>query len=680
MFKIKNKKYIPLYFISIIILFYSNISFDPALLPRFTALSFILFFLLLYFILKNKLSFIINIFLVFLTAYIIYSAISITYSINIPDGIFDFFKILLFGIFIFSVLVLYNDDIHIIKKFTEIISIITILSLLIGIYQLILLYNKTEFSHQIMYQVKSVFTNKNIFAGFLLLLLPISVYQIYYGKKTYKMISFLNIVLTFFFFTVLLSRATWVAFVLSVFFTFLFLAVFVSKHFFRLIKKTFQNKNTWIFGLFFLIVTTASVIFYSKKDTFETFEKQVSTFTNFDIIKKEDRIELWKKTLSLIKEENLLFGQGLSSWKIEILKYGNKNLHSEDNLTFYQRPHNDFLWVLSEQGLIGLFLYLSLFVILLYFLVKIIKTTENKKIKLYFILNIWIIFSFLLISFFNFPKERIEHNILLSGISAIILIYYNKLSGKTIKLRKLSVKKISIIILPFVLFSSALGIIRIKGEFYTKKALYARSTNNYRETIKNIDKAKSFFYTTDPFSTPLDWYKGEAYFYLNDTDSAFYNFKKAYKTNPYHIHVLNNLATCFELRNDHRSAVKYYKKAVKISPNFNESLLNLSAVYYNSGDIDSAYYYFNKVDTLCKDAKYHKFMYPVLKGVISSLKNNLKDKSVKNILSRIQNSESWTKNIFYKSIRNKIEFKKQLMLDINYLLQRSNSSEKTIRN
>ena len=82
----------------------------------------------------------------------------------------------------------------------------------------------------------------------------------------------------------------------------------------------------------------------------------------FDQGSTKDRLELWTRTIQLIKEKPL-FGHGLSDWKIEMLKYGNKGLVSEDNNTFYQRPHNDFLWIMSETGIIGILLYVAVFII-----------------------------------------------------------------------------------------------------------------------------------------------------------------------------------------------------------------------------------------------------------------------------------------------------------------------------
>ena len=669
MIKLIDKKYIPLYIISFILIVFSNITIDPVLLPRFVTLSLFLLFFTLYLIFTGKLSVQINLFFIFFIVYILYSAIAVTYSINTTDAIFELSKLILFLSVIFTFIVFYNNSSRLILNFTRVISLISLIIVFIGIYQILSIENKLELSHQVMYQISSVFANKNIFSEVLLLLFPFSVYNFIYEKKIFRAIALMNIVLILFFIIILLSRASWVAFLISMFLTFLFLLVFTKKTFTFLIKKTLNKKITWILFIFISVIIIFSVSYYSKKDTFETFEKQVTTFTDFKNIKQEDRIQLWKKTIFLIKKKPV-FGKGLASWKTEILKYGNQNLHSEDNTTFYQRPHNDYLWILAEQGIIGLILYISLFITLFFYSITIIKNTDNEQIKVFFILNIWVLFSFLIISIFSFPKERIEHNILLSLITALTIIYYNKLINKKLfLLNNKLVKRILLLLLPVILFSFFIGTIRINGEFYLKKAFDSRASNSYQITIENIDKANSVFYKSDPFSTPIIWYKGEANFHLNNINAAFSNFKTAYNENPYHIHVLNNLASCYEIKQNHSAAIEYYKKAIKIAPNFDESLLNISAVYYNVEEIDSAFYYFNKVDTSSLNTKYHQFMYPILKMKISKIHENVKNEAQRNVFIRIQNNESWLKEIYIKSKRNHIDFKEQLLLDIDFILE-----------
>ena len=84
----------------------------------------------------------------------------------------------------------------------------------------------------------------------------------------------------------------------------------------------------------------------------------------------QHRIELWNRTINTILESPIL-GTGLGTWRVENLKHvpskaslniegANQSLYTETGNIFYERPHNDFLWVWSEIGIIGLLVYLSL--------------------------------------------------------------------------------------------------------------------------------------------------------------------------------------------------------------------------------------------------------------------------------------------------------------------------------
>ena len=105
-----------------------------------------------------------------------------------------------------------------------------------------------------------------------------------------------------------------------------------------------------------------------------------------------------------------------------VLNYGHQGLETENNLTFHQRPHNDFIWILSEQGIVGLLMYLILVLIILSSLTKLILKTNDKSQKLFYFFALYAYVGYLIFSCFSFPKERIEHQIILVFIFAITMI------------------------------------------------------------------------------------------------------------------------------------------------------------------------------------------------------------------------------------------------------------------
>ena len=132
-------------------------------------------------------------------------------------------------------------------------------------------------------------------------------------------------------------------------------------------------------------------------------------------------------------------------------------------------------------------------------------------------------------------------------------------------------------------FSVFVGIVRFKSEIHTRHALAARHLNYWDLVIREIDRANSWFYTLDPASTPLMWYKGMANFSQGRRAQALDDFKKAHQHHPNHIHVLNNLGTCYALLQHPEKAIEFYRKALEISPGFKRSLINLRTVHEATG-------------------------------------------------------------------------------------------------
>jgi tetratricopeptide (TPR) repeat protein len=313
----------------------------------------------------------------------------------------------------------------------------------------------------------------------------------------------------------------------------------------------------------------------------------------------KERILLWKRTLDLA-EDNLFSGVGVGNWKIILSSYDLSGLPEEASSnkvltnkflknTYFQRPHNDYLWVLSEIGIFGFLFYLSSFAIVIIYVFKIWTQQSNRDDKMLSILMFFGITGYMVIAFFTFPKERIFHSMFLLVMMAIVISIYHRTSGT---MKNVSRSAMLLLMMPCLLLLAlavANGHARLRAEVFTKRALAARKAENWPMVISEIDKGYSAFATLDPMSTPLKWYRGEANYLINNIPQALEDFEQAYKAHPHHIHVLNNLGTCYEIGGDHDKAVFFYKKALDICPEFEEALINLGATYYNAGRFKEAY-------------------------------------------------------------------------------------------
>ena len=253
-------------------------------------------------------------------------------------------------------------------------------------------------------------------------------------------------------------------------------------------------------------------------------------------------------------------------------------------------------------------LYLSIFSLALYYAYSLLKREPVKENRVLYLSMIFGLVGFLVISFFSYPRERIVHPLFISiNLSIIVSSYHRLFSPK----RLISKWTMTAGIIAFILCLMAgivVGFHRLNAEIHTKKAVAAASRQAWETTIDEIDRAQSPFVNLDPAATPLAYYKGFAYFSLNNNNTAIENFREAYLDNPYHIQVLNNLASCYEVKGDHTSAIEYYKKALVVSPHLEQTLVNLAAVYYNMGNYEEAYWIITQKRSGPKDPRYDQFL------------------------------------------------------------------------
>lgn len=364
-----------------------------------------------------------HLFFKFYLVFLLISLIGLQSSINYADGIFEWCKLFLLGLSIFSIAIFFNEDKQLIKFFTQTITILNALIVLIGMVELIILFQKTNVTHNNTYAITGTFGHKNIFSEMLFLTFPFALHKVFTGNKNWKIFASISVIFTLFLITIGLTRAVWLSTIVGFSITFpMYLYAIKSTH--GLKTLILQNKKNIAVIISLIAVIIISIVIYSRFDSFSTFKKQTISISRYSYGSGGERIALWKKSYRVF-QESPVFGTGLGSWKVKVLNYGHQGLETENNLTFHQRPHNDFIWILSEQGIIGLLLYLSIVFIVLFSLTKLMLKTVDDSKKLFYFLALYMYVGYLIFSCFSFPKERIEHQIILVFVFAITIIETN---------------------------------------------------------------------------------------------------------------------------------------------------------------------------------------------------------------------------------------------------------------
>jgi O-antigen ligase len=585
-------------------LIYSKKLIDPTLAPRQIHLA--LFCLVLFFIYffkendkptKLSMNFSISGFILIISTLLLSSIISLFHAKVISEGFFTVSRLSLSIVF-FSIttFLLINDKISILNLCKGVLFFALITSI-ISVYQILS-------SHEFLIEITGTMANKNLLSSALFLCIPFIIIGLN-NNKFITNLSYVVLVLILIIILYLRTRAVVIPTIIG-------LSLFFYYSLYMLFKN--GNKTKSIVILIASLIVLAGLIKYGNDKNI------LANFSNSNTY--QTRVKLWENTNFMIKDY-FLFGVGAGNWKTEFANYGIGKFQEEvsNGRMIYTRPHNDFLWFFSETGIIGFFSFCLIFILPIYFLLRLYKNAEDNSNKLKFLVLIITLIGFAFVSYFDFPFERVEHQVLFFTLISIVVFSHNnqmnKDKTKNLNLTLTLSKSKIIVAIVLVVFSLYIGFKRYEGEKNMQQILIAHEEQNWSKLIELVDKTKNSFYLIDPMSVPLDWYKGVSLFAMGDFLNANVTFLEALNNAPFNIHVLNNLASSYEKLGNHELAIKHYKDAIRISPNFEEALLNLSAVYFNIKEFENAYRIIDRCSISSSDPKYKSFLKPILKKKIA---------------------------------------------------------------
>lgn len=602
-----------------------------------------------------------------LVTYLLFAGLSLSQTLSFSDGLVEWLKI-------FSWLIIMLLSSFFFKEQEQKIILLKVSMLaallvsLLGVAEYLVIINKLD-QDKILYTVNSTFEHKNLLATGLLLSIPFSLISFMLAKeKFWKGLSLLTTVLIFFLILVTQSRAAWLGLVGSLIVGLLLLLSSPNKR-----QKILNPK--WIISIttVFCIAISGIWLFSSQNDVANSPIKRVQAIFTYEDTKNEhtetikERFVLWNNSIAMLKEYPVL-GVGLGQWKIHFPKYNIKNLRSEQGQIFFQRPHNDYLWVFSEMGILGGLSYLSLLLGILYAAFKVLRHHDLEKNATYWLILLTTLglLTFIIFSIVDFPKERPVHLLWSGLLMALIWQEYQKIALVKPKFNNSS--GVLYIFLAIAVFGAFFVIMRIRSEAACKQALHARSQKQSFVTLQYLNQANNWTYRLDPASTPLSWYIGEAHFLMNEPQKALEAFEAAKQLHPYHIHTLNNLGATYFALNNLEEAKNYFQQVLDWAPHFPDANMNMAAISYNQGQIKEAVGYIGAcVPMNYQDTRFIQFLDAITKAYVTKLKQNENLKKLSSPLDDLSQSKEWQQTIHKSAQKYNRILAEQIHLDLLYV-------------
>ena len=452
-------------------------------------------------------------------------------------------------------------------------------------------------------EIKGFEVNKNITAASIAFKIPFAIYLLIKSKRTIsKVIIFVTLFAGVSAISLIEARAA----ILSTIIVFVMVNMFIIYQF--IAKKISSNQFAYriiLVILPYLLAFFTNIVITSN--TSDKYRKVAITETlgkiSFTEESSNGRFNYWGDAFSYIKE-NPIIASGLGNWKIESIDKGKEHI---SGYTVPYHAHNDFIHVFSETGIFGGFAYLSLFILITFYIFKLNKEAfiSNGFFKLdHFVLSLPLI-VYGIDALLNFPVARPLMQSSLAIFSGLILSLHTKSFDPKINHEKQSTLSKIFLVLIFILLIPGLvvHIISFKSLTQQGRLLYEFNNANYTYTREELDQISHDFPNLTETAMPIKAMKARYYYLAGNKEEAHEMALKGIKDNP-KIHFGDNLKSVFFLEENKIDSSYYYaKKAFDGLPNnmpHYDMYMRTLAFKRDAAAINEA---FNKVHKLAGDTK-----------------------------------------------------------------------------
>jgi O-antigen ligase len=308
-------------------------------------------------------------------------------------------------------------------------------------------------------------------------------------------------------------------------------------------------------------------------------QSTASTFFDSEFKSNVLRLSFWDASIQMIRE-NPLAGVGLYKWSGYYPRY-NSDYFTDETVTHIHsiHAHNDFLELSSENGFLAPVIFLAIFILIAYTLIKRIRHNEK---YFAFLLTFLITAAYSLVAF---PSYKFASYFLAAVVAGTALIRINEIEKHSLRVKFNNLKWI---LLLFIIIGGSTSYIRLKSELYFGESIFLKERRQYPMMSERLEMISEIFYPFDASKQPVDYYRAIANIYLGRYQEALKNNLSAQELAPYNPIIMRNIASSYYSLNDFNKAIEQYKTVKKYFPNYISPQINLVDIYSETGQIEKA--------------------------------------------------------------------------------------------
>lgn len=253
---------------------------------------------------------------------------------------------------------------------------------------------------------------------------------------------------------------------------------------------------------------------------------------------------------------------------------------SSDN---WIQPHNDFLWVFAEKGLPGIVAFGAVFILALAAGGGVLTgspTTIDARLA---VASLVALVAYLVFSVFDFPLDRVSHQVVLAVHLAVLVLVKRATrpaGGEPLRLP-------GWLVVPPVAAATALGCVyawqALAQEHAVMDARRAHHAGDWEAMRTAARRAATPWKTLDPLAVPVAFLEAEAERRLGNLEAATTGFERAVAANPSRLYILQNLGSAYAQGGRLDDAVDIFAIAAHRYPDRVELRHNLAMALVEAG-------------------------------------------------------------------------------------------------
>jgi O-antigen ligase len=493
--------------------------------------------------------------------FIIWAACSFFYAINPTEVIVNISRqvnvmLMFFAMFIF----LFS-----LKNKLRLIPWIITFILLYEIYAVLIDTNESIIARGdiLSRNLKGVTANKNIAAFSLAIKIPFLLFLIHIEKKLWIKL-FLSVVIcaSLICLSMIQSRASFIA-----------IGFMTIMYFILHIIIYLKTNRKWgqILQIGYLIIPIIGSILVNQTILSQIQVQDVLTRAASISISANDgsvnqRLRYYEDVLTHMVSHPIL-GVGLGNWKLKSINYD-----SEDIVGYVvpYHAHSDFIQLGAELGIFGFALYLSIFLITVYYaycLIRFSNLDYNEKVFLFLMLIALGIYS--VDANLNFPIARPQVLVVWTLIIALIAGYYQKYRLKTLTINK---KNNVVQLFLFVSLAVVIPSIYVSNKVYESQKgqmflLQDFNSNSFNIPLNQVETIVPDIPNITVTTIPINSVKARYFVNAKQYDKALSMLDKGTEANPYLYYSEILKSQIYNEKGQLEKAKEYAKKAFFGLPN-----------------------------------------------------------------------------------------------------------------